>query len=171
MLVATTSENRATARLGILRCSFYTNLYDQTIRIANDIMNQGNSSAELQREARYNRAKSYIALNKADSAVDDLMELSREPSTKAGSEANYLYSQYLFDKGLLQLSEDQIMMFVEAGTPHQYWIARSMLLLSDIYRAREDNVMARMYLESLREGYTTNDDIQTMLEQRMNELK
>lgn len=171
MLVATTGENRATARLGILRCSFYTNLYDQTIHIANDIINQGNASAELQREARYNRAKSYIALNNADSAVDDLMELSREPNTKAGAEANYLYAQYLFDKGLLELSENQIMMFIEAGTPHQYWIARSMLLLSDIYRAREDNVMARMYLESLREGYTVNDDIQTMLEQRMNELK
>lgn len=171
MLVATTSENRATARLGILRCSFYTNLYDQTIHIASDILNQDDASAELRREARYNRAKSYIALSKADSAVDDLVELSREPHTKAGAEANYLYSQYLFDKGLLQLSEDQVMMFIEAGTPHQYWTARCMLLLSDIYRAREDNVMARMYLESLREGYTVQDDIQTMLEQRMNELK
>lgn len=171
LLTATRSENRATARLGILRCSFYTNLYDQTIQIANDIMSQGNASSDLQREARHNRAKSYIALNQADSAVDDLVELSREPSTKAGAEANYLYSQYLFDKGLLQLSENQIMMFIEAGTSHQYWTARCMLLLSDIYRAREDNVMARMYLESLREGYTANDDIQTMLEQRMNELK
>lgn len=171
MLVATTSENRATARLGILRCSFYTNLYDQTIRIADDIMSLGNASPELQREARYNRAKSYIALNLPDSAVDDLMELSREPQTKAGAESNYLYSQYLYDKGLYQLSENQIMMFIEAGTPYQYWVARCMLLLSDINRAREDNVMARMYLESLREGYTEQDDIQTMLEQRMNELK
>lgn len=171
LLVATTGENRTAARLGILRCSYYTNLYEQTITAANNILELKGNSVEMVREARYNRAKSYIAIHKADSAVLDLIELSKEKNTKIGAESNYLYAQYLFDKGEVKQSEAVVMQMIEAGTAHQYWMARCFLLLSDIYKAQDDKVMARMYLESLQENYTTEDDIRGMIETRMNELE
>lgn len=171
LLVATTGENRTTARLGILRCSYYTNLYEQTITAANNILELKGNSAELVREARYNRAKSYIALHRTDSAVIDLIELSKETNTKVGAESSYLYAQYLFDNGQIKQSEAVIMQLIEAGTSHQYWMARSFLLLSDIYKAQDDKVMARMYLESLQENYSADDDIHEMINTRMRELE
>ena len=171
LLVATTGENRTTARLGILRCSYYTNLYEQTIRVATDILAFSGTSDELKREARYNRAKSYIELNHADSAVQDLLQLYQESNTRIGAEANYLYAQYLYDHKEYKQSETVIMQFSEAGTAHQYWMARCFLLLSDIYKAQDDNVMAKMYLESLQENYTAEDDIRGMIDQRMKALE
>ncbi len=171
LLVATTGENRAAARLGVLRCSYYTNLYEQTISAANEIMGIANTSDELKREARYNRAKSYLALHKADSAAADLKALATESASYAvGAEATYLYAQYLYDKGKYKLSEEVIMQFIEAGTQYPYWMARSFVLLSDIYKAQGNDVMARMHLESLRENYTEQDDIQDMITERMKNL-
>lgn len=170
LLVATSGENRTTARLGILRCSYYTNLYEQTIRTAGDILDLKGSSPELVREARYSRAKSYIALHKSDSAVNDLIELIGDKNTKIGAESNYIYAQYLFDKGQVKQSEAVVMQMIEAGTPHQYWIARCLLLLSDIHKSQGDLVMARMCLESLQERYNADDDIREMIATRMSTL-
>lgn len=171
LLVATTGENRNTARLGMLRSGYNANLYRQTIDAANDIMNQTTVGEEIKREAQYNRAKSYIALHHADSAAQDLHLLSRDNQTAIGSEATYLYAQYLFDANESKQSEAVIMQFIEVGTPHQYWMARCFILLSDIYKSRDDKVMARMYLESLSENYTVQDDIPGMIEQRMKDLE
>lgn len=170
LLVATTGENRTTARLGMLRTSYYANLYEQTIAAANEILSQNGVSEETQREARYNRAKSYIALHRADSAAADLMLLSRDSQTAIGSEATYLYAQYLFDHNEPKQSEAVVMQFIEAGTQHQYWMARCFILLSDIYRAAGDKVMAKMYLESLGENYQADDDIRPMIDERMKDL-
>ena len=49
-------------------------------------------------------------------------------------------------------------------------MARCFLLLSDIYKAQDDSVMAKMYLESLQENYTADDDIRGMIETRMKAL-
>lgn len=168
LLVATTNDNRSTARLGMLRCSFYTNLYEQTVDAANRILSTDDTPADLQTEARYNRAKSYTALHKPDSANTDLVILRRETNTAIGAESNYLYAQNLYDLGQKESSEKVILQFIEAGTSYQYWMARSFILLSDIYRDKDDKVMSEMYLQSLKENYEgTEEDIQDMINERL----
>ena len=56
---------------------------------------------------------------------------------------------------------------MQQGTPHSYWLARSIILLSDIL-VREDNAFqAEAYLKSLKANYKASDDIQTMIDARL----
>ncbi len=169
--VASNPENRASAQLGILRCSFYTGQHESGIDIASEIINDANSEPQIVSEAKYNRAKAYIALRREQEANPDLIDLSADASQANGAEANYLLAQNYFDAGNLDEAENIIIKFSGQGTPHQYWLARTFILLSDIYKQRNDIFMAKQYLLSLQENYTEQNEIQEMIAQRLGLLQ
>ena len=58
--------------------------------------------------------------------------------------------------------------FIDANTPHQYWLARGYILLSDILRKQGSDFEADEYLKSLKENYPGDEaDIFQMIDQRL----
>ena len=51
-----------------------------------------------------------------------------------------------------------------------YWLARSFVLLSDVYVAMNKPVDARQYLLSLQQNYTVDDDIPVRIRTRLEKL-
>lgn len=168
--VAQTTENKNVGRLGVLRCSYYLNDHQTTINIANQIIADAKSSADLIMEARYNRAKALIATNQTTAAISDLKLLSVETRTANGAESKYLLANLYFEQGNSVGAENEVMDFAKKNTPHQFWLARSFVLLSDIYIKKGDDFQAKQYLLSLQKNYTTNDEIQTMITDRLNAI-
>ncbi|MCL2596799.1 MAG: tetratricopeptide repeat protein [Paludibacter sp.] len=164
---AQTNENKNAARLGILRCSFLSNDYQSTISISNEIIADNTSSEGIKSEALFCRAKSYIANNQNDRAFEDLKIIAQNTQTENGAEANLLLAQYYFDKKQLDISEKTIEDFIDKGTPYPYFLARSMVLLADISIERKDDFQAKQYLLSLQRNYTTQDDVQPMILERL----
>lgn len=164
------TDDRNVARLGILRCSYFLNDNQTTISIANEIMNDSRSSAELISEARYNRAKAFIALNQKSQAVVDLKSLGNDTRTANGAEAKYLLAKIYFEDNNLTGSETEILDFAKKGTPYQYWLAKSFVLLADIYIAQKNDFQAKQYLLSLQKNYTTADEIQGLITERLNAI-
>ena len=57
------------------------------------------------------------------------------------------------------------------NTQQQYWLARALVLLSDINRERGEYFQARQYLLVLQQNYVTQgDDIPAMITARLAEL-
>ena len=73
----------------------------------------------------------------------------------------------MYDSGDKVGAEMVIMDFIKEGTPHMYWLARSFILLSDIYKSQGKDVEARQYLLSLKNNYSENDDIADMIAARL----
>ena len=98
-----------------------------------------------------------------------LEELAKDTRSVYGAESDYLLSQLLFDSGDKEGAQKVIMDFIQEGTPHMYWLARSFILLSDIYKSQGKDVEARQYLLSLKSNYTEDDDIADMIAKRLEE--
>jgi len=164
---AQNTENRNVGRLGVLRCSYFLNDHQTTVNIVNEIMADPASKNELKAEARYNRAKAYLALNQSAQAIADLKVLAAETRTSNGAEAKYLLANLYFEQGKLAESEKEVLDFTKKNTPHQFWLARSFVLLSDIYIKQNNDFQAKQYLLSLQKNYTVADEIQTMITDRL----
>ena len=170
-IVAENPENRQAARLGIMRCALQTGQQKDALLAADELLKEPKLSPELEAEARYVRAKAYIAQKQANKALADLKELSKDTRTVHGAEAKYLLAQLYYDTNDDKNAEKVLMNFIENGTPHQYWLARGFILLADIYIRQGDDFQARQYLTSLQNNYKGDDDIAGMIENRLGKLK
>lgn len=170
--IASTTHNRNIARLGILRCSYFLNDHARTISVAQEIIDDAHTSEAVRLEARYNRAKAFIALNQRSQAIEDLRIVSENTRTRHGAESNFLLAQVLFDMNNLDQSAAVIENFIERNTPYLYWLARSWILMADIYIARKDDFQARLFLNTLRENYAGEraNEIQSMVNSRLNDI-
>lgn len=169
--LASTAENTAVARLGILRCSQRLGRHQATIDIAEQILNNKPLPEETKMEALYCRAKAYIAMGNPAKARPDLMLLASDVRTAQGAEAKYLLAQSYYEAKELDQAEEEVMQFTRMNTRQQYWLARALILLSDINRSRGELFQARQYLLVLQQNYTlSGDDISTLIAQRLAEL-
>ena len=163
--------NKNTANLGILRSASPLGLHTKTVLAANTLLEDESQQPGIVSEAKFHRAKSYLAIGEKDLAEKDLADLEKDTRTSYGAEAKYLLAQYYFDQNRIQDAKNVVLDYIQKGTPHSYWLARSLILLSDIYKSEGDMLQARQYLESLRSNYkNTEDDILPRLNERLTQL-
>jgi tetratricopeptide (TPR) repeat protein len=166
--LSSSRENTQIARLGILRCSQRLGRHQTTIDIADQILSDAPVSDEMRSEALYGRAKALVAKGQWTKAQPDLKALAVEVRTAQGAEAEYLLAQSYFELKDLDASEAEVMNFTQMNTQQQYWLARALILLSDINRERGEFFQARQYLLVLQQNYTTTgDDIPALITARI----
>lgn len=164
---ASTQKNTDIARLGVLRCSYFLGDHDQTIAIATEMIDEATTDALTITEARYNRAKAYFAKGIYEKAIADFRLIATEVRTAQGAESEYLICEALYNEGEYAKAEAEIMRFANMNTSQQYWLAKAFILLSDVYVHQGDDFLAEQYLLSLQSNYTADDDIRTIIPQRL----
>ncbi len=169
-VLAQKTENRNIARIGILRTSYFLNNKNETIAIAEAIIADNNLDKEIKAEAYLNRAKVYSDQNLLSAALKDLKAMYIDTRTSIGAEAKFLLADVNFRMNNLNDAEKEVLNFANLGTPHQYWLARAFIVLADVYIQKGDDFQAKQYLMSLQNNYTTNDDVQTKIESRLNQI-
>lgn len=159
------------ALLGVLRSSFLAKNDTLTIATASKILADDQATPDMKAEARFDRAAAYQLINQPDSAFADWSILAQDLHTLYGAESKYRIANYYFEKNELTKSENEIMDFINKGTPFKFWLAKSFLLLSDISLKKGDYFQAKQYLLSLRDNYHANDEIQALIQQRLKAIE
>ena len=167
---ATTADRRLLAETGMLRCAHLIKDDAETIHAATALLAEAKLTPELANEALYYRAKSYMNQKADKKALADLQTLAKDTRNLYGAEAKYLVAQQYYTAGEYAAAKKELLDYIERSTPHAYWLARSFVLLSDVYMAMDKKLDARQYLLSLQQNYHANDDIEGMIESRLEKL-
>ena len=109
-------------------------------------------------EAVHISGEAHYSQNELDDALKDFRRISSEITSAEGAEAKYRVAEIQFKKGQIADAEKTINEFIDRNTPHQYWMARIFILLSDISIKKGDLVQARVTLQSLLENYPVDSD-------------
>lgn len=168
--IASSSAMRTTAQLGVLRCSHLLGDKATTIEAANRLLEEQSIADDIRKEALYYRAKAHLEDNQFGLAVVDLTPLAKEVRTAMGAEAKYQLANCYFQLGSIDMAEEEIMSFTKMQTSQQYWLAKSLILLSDINVARNDLFQAKQYLLALQSSYRQEDDIQSIITQKLSAI-
>jgi TolA-binding protein len=163
--------NKEAGSLGIVRSAALLNKHTQVVTAANQLLTGEKIDPAIVEETKYNRAKALLELGEKALAEKDLQDLSKDTRTAFGAEAKYLLAQHYFDSKQSGKAKEIVQEYIRQGTPHAYWLARSFILMSDIFASENDKLQAKQYLESLQNNYTnTGDDIQDRINTRLNKL-
>ena len=167
---ATTDENKNTALLGLMR--HYRDLGNsaKTIEYAEKLAG-ASLEKETKTEVAFSKAHAYKATGENAKAIAEYRKIASETNLMYGARGAYELAETYYEQGKLDSAESMLDKLAESGTPHQYWMARGFILLSDIYKKRGDKFQAREYLESLKENYPgTESDIFDMINTRLKAL-
>lgn len=167
---AVSQEERVTARTGAMRSAWMVKDYQEIISVASGLIAESKLAPELANEAHYYRAKALLAEGQNKEAAGNLAVLAKDTRNVYGAEAKYLLAQLYFDNGETGKAEKEVLDYIEVSTPHAYWLARSFVLLSDVYMKLGRNLDAKQYLLSLQQNYQADDDIAEMIETRLAKL-
>lgn len=165
---ASASRNMNAARLGIMRVSRALGKHDDVVEAADRLMASSTVGASEINEIRFARAYSLNELGRSDEAVKEWTALAGDTSDLYGAKSAYYLSQYYYDSGDMAKARKSVDEFINSNPPHQYWLARGFILLSDINRKEGNDFEADEYLKSLRSNYPgTESDIFQMIDQRL----
>ncbi|MDR0713278.1 MAG: tetratricopeptide repeat protein [Bacteroidales bacterium] len=146
------------AKIGVMRSLFRLNRYQKAIEAADKVLNDKDLPEENIREATFILARSYQEEKNFDRSMEEYRKVAKEVSSREGAESKYHIIEILVNEGKLKDAEDEIFDFVAQNTPHQYFMAKSFILLSDIYAAWEDDFQAIHTLQSVIDNYDSKDD-------------
>jgi len=155
---ANTDATVLVALKGQLRSAYEAEDAQKTIAAAGKINGFANVPEELIREATFMSAKANYSLNNLDEALKEFRKISKEVISAEGAESKYRVAELLYKKDQVADAEKVITEFINQNTPHQFWMARIFLLLSDISIKKGDTLQARATLQSLKDYYTIDND-------------
>ena len=156
--VAESASNLLAARIGQMRANSILGNHQGTINASSKVLATDNIPEELQREAHFSMAKAHQELGQLESAMNEYRVVSREVTSSEGAESKYRIAEIYFLQGKYDQSEEEVYDLVAMNTPHHYWMARSFILLADIYLEMGDDFQARHTLQSIIDNYDVNDD-------------
>ncbi len=166
--VAGNASSLNAARLGIMRVARDLGEAELSLTAADRILASSTIGTGNREEVRFSRAIALNQLGRGDEAESEWASLAADPQTLYGSKSAYYLAQHYFDSGNTAEARRSVEALIDANPPHNYWLARGFILLSDINRKEGNDFEADEYLKTLRENYPgTEADIFTMIDQRL----
>lgn len=161
--------NSLRANTGQMRCHLIIKNYTDAIVAAQKVKDSEVANETYKKEANYTIGKSNFELGKLSSAIAPLRDVAKDTKLENGAEAKYLLAQIYYQNKNKVKAEQEIVDFIDKGTPYTYWLGKAFLLLADIYEDNGDSFQAKHTLKSLAENY--NDDFDGIKAEAQKRLK
>ena len=156
--VAGSKWNNLKAYTGQMRCNFELENFQAAISAAQKVKNSDVVNEAWMREANFISGKSHYLSGNQQAAIEPLKAVATDTKLEQGAEAKFLISEIYYNSDQKQQAEEIIMDFIAKGTPFQFWLGKSFLLLADIYLDRGDDFQAKHTLRSVVENYGADND-------------
>ncbi len=155
--VAPTAAGREAAMTGYVRSTLAGGDAAKIEAMAADVSKHPDAGAVAIRESKFARAEQLRKAGQRADASKLYKELSAEVRTKEGSAAAYYLVEGIYATGDMDKTEKAVFAYSDRE-PQSYWLAKSFILLGDVYVAKGDNFQARATWQSVADGYSPVDD-------------
>lgn len=156
------------ARMGVMRVCRDMGENDRVVETADNLLASSSLGAAGKKEVAFTKAAALADIGTADEAVAIWQSLAEDIDDLYGTKSAFNLARYYADNGDDKKAMEAVNRLIEANPPHDYWLARGFILLSDLLRRRGDKFEADEYLKSLRDNYPGEEaDIFKMIDERL----
>lgn len=153
---ATTPQNELEALRGLTRSYYQTKDFTNANTAAKELLTKKGISTDDKAIANLVLAKSYQNSNQCDKAIDAFKQVAAVNKSDWGAEARYEIANCYYSMNDLKTAEKSAMDVIKtAGV--DYWIAKSYILLGDIYLTQKDYFNAKATFKSVADNATIEE--------------
>ncbi|MDE7120333.1 MAG: hypothetical protein K2O10_06965, partial [Muribaculaceae bacterium] len=163
---ASTPADINTARLGQMRTARELGRDNDVLALA-DMLTES-TEADIKAEATFAKALALANTGHPDQAATLWLSLADDPESLWGAKSACYLGRHYLDRQRTADAERMANAVIDSDTPHQYWLAKAFILLSDVRRSQNNHFEADEYLRALRENYPGSEtDIISDIESRL----
>jgi tetratricopeptide (TPR) repeat protein len=168
----TTADNvKFEAQIGAMQ-SAYKNADIQAVKtFASKVSKNPKASKSQVANASFYLGKIEFDGENYSAAIPYLEKVSANLDNETAAEARYLTAESYFELKNLDKAEQICINSNKESAGFDYWIARSVILLSDINVERDDLLNARAALEAVIDNYSNDKELVNIAQQKLNALE
>ncbi len=159
-------DNKSLAYEGLMRTNYNLKKYNDAISSAQKLMKQANVSEDRKMEANLIVGRSAMELNKKAIAKDAFSAIAQSKRKNMAAEANYNLALLSFLEKKYSEAENKIFSISEKYASEDEWLAKSFVLLSDVYVKTGDLFQAKQTLQSIIDNYKGADLVEIAKEKK-----
>lgn len=138
---------------GCMKSYYFNKEYDKAIKKANILIATSDISENQKRQANYILGKSYFDKKNYDEALKYFDICTSIDKSETGAECGYYSSVCLYNLNKYDEAEEKVFEVSDNYNAYIYWTARSFIILSDVYVAKDNAFQAKETLKSVIENY------------------
>lgn len=164
-------DNYGYAVTNLMICYYELGDYEQMDKYIELVKNNAKATEEEIATAHLYSAKAMAQQGKKQSALKELNLAALKSHAAVSAEARYNVAQMQYDNKEYDKAQKSAFDVIENMDSHDYWVAKSFILLADTYARKGDALQARKTLESVIENYTEDDDVIPAAKERLQKMK
>lgn len=165
--ITSSIANKKEAGLEMVKAYYEMEEYENAKEAVDRTLGLDNLTDENKRHLKFTKARCLQQTGRDKLALEAYKELSGEVLSPQGAESKFRVAELYYKEGNLDEAEKEILAFTSQSTSHEFWMARSFILWSDIFSDRENYFQAIETVQSIIDYYeNTNDGILEMAKER-----
>ena len=158
---------RYEAQLGAMKSAMEMEDSEALQYMSESILENPNVKMEDAVSAHSNLAKIFFKAKDFSEARVHLAKLIGGEVSAISAEAQYMLASIEFEEGKLEQADSRIRQFIIDYKSYPRWVARNLILLSDVLVKKEDLLQARAALEAVVENYSGDEEISKLAQERL----
>ncbi len=152
--LATTPENQLEALRGLVRSYYQTKDFTEANNIAKELLTKKGLSTDDKAIANLVLGKSLQVNNQCEEAIAAFKQVAAINKSAWGAEARYEIANCYFTLNQLSPAEKAALEVIKVTGSYDYWVAKSYILLGDIYLKQKDYFNAKATYQSVANNAT-----------------
>lgn len=145
------------ALAGQMQCNYELERYGLAIQSAQKVLALDKLPENLTIEVHFTIARSAYKLQNTDLAIREFTETKKLSKTEMGAEAAYMLALMQFENQKWDDCEKSVFSISENYASYDFWVAKSFILLADVYVKKGNLFQARQTLQSIIDNYEGQD--------------
>ena len=155
---------------GSMKSYFFRNNYDKAIEMGESLIQSKDLTQEQINQINHIVGKSYFMKDNYTVAQQWLDKSARDDKSVFGAESAYYSAVISFKENDLDGTESKVFDLSEKFASHEYWVAKSFILLAEVYEAKDNEFQAKETLRSVVNNCSITE-LKTEAQNRLDHIK
>ena len=168
--IATLDENKREALIGLMRTSFFLKKYQECIDYTAKVAVLPVLPEFYKSEMAYYKGMSLFNQKEYDKSIKELEYVTKNANSELAAESKYTIAKMYYLKANKKQAEKECNDYLDKFPSYEYYLGKTFILLSDIYKDDKKLLQAKATLQGLLDNYSQEDDVKAEAQQKLDAI-